>query len=71
VTIETATYPGRKAVRVIPLPAEDTAWAAGKTGSGGGIVVLPGTTFHNGTIELEVAGKPHADDQLRRNHSAQ
>jgi hypothetical protein len=77
-----------------------------KNGEGGGIVVLPGTTFHNGTINLELAGKPRpgavadargfvgvafrvasdpskyecfyirptngrADDQLRRNHSAQ
>jgi hypothetical protein len=31
-----------------------------KTASSGGIVVLPGATIHNGTIELEVAGKPGA-----------
>ena len=58
VTVETVTYQGRKAVRVMPLPAEDAAWMAGKTGSGGGIVMLPDTTFHNGTIEMDVAGKP-------------
>jgi hypothetical protein len=101
VTLAPATYQGRKSVRVTP----DLA-AAGKTASGGGFAVLSGTTFHNGTIELEVAGKPgagapgdargfvgvafrvsddaskyecfylrptngRADDQLRRNHSAQ
>jgi hypothetical protein len=27
-------------------------------GTGGGIVVVPNVLFHNGTIELEVAGKP-------------
>ena len=95
------TYQGRKAVRVIPDPASGV-----NTASGGGIVVVSGATFHNGIIELEVAGKPgagapgdvrgfvgvafrvsndaskyecfylrptngRADDQLRRNHSAQ
>jgi len=107
VMIETVTYQGRKAVRVMPLAAEDAAWvAAGMTGEGGGIAVLPGTTFRNGTIEVDLAGKPRAgapaaargfvgvafrvtadalryecfyirptngraDDQVRRNHSAQ
>ncbi len=101
VTVEAATYQGRKAVRVVPDPA-----SAVKTASGGGIVVLPVAAFHNGIIEVEVAGKPgagapgdargfvgvafrvfndaskyecfylrptngRADDQLRRNHSAQ
>lgn len=60
VTVETATYQGRKGVRVTPLPAEDAAWEERKIGSGGGIVMLPDTTFHNGTIEIEVAGKPRA-----------
>jgi hypothetical protein len=101
VTVGPPTYQGRKALRVVPDPA-----SAVKTASGGGIVVLPGVAFHNGIIELEVAGKPgagapgdargfvgvafrvandalkyecfylrptngRADDQLRRNHSAQ
>ena len=96
--IEAATYQGRKAIRVTP----DAATA----GPGSGIVVIPGTAFHNGAIELEVSGKPaagapgeargfvgiafrvsadgskyegfyirptngRAEDQLRRNHSAQ
>ena len=55
VRVEPTTYQGRKAVRTMPDPA-----AVVKTASGGGIVVLPGATFHNGTIELEVAGKPGA-----------
>jgi len=55
VTVEPAKYQGRKAVRVMPLPS-----SAAKSASGGGITVVAGTTFHNGTIELEVAGKPGA-----------
>lgn len=101
VTLEVATYQGRKSVRVMP-----DATSPVKTASGGGIVVVPGATFHNGIIDLDVAGKPgagapgdargfvgvafrvshdaskyecfylrptngRADDQLRRNHSAQ
>ena len=95
-----ATYQGRKGVRVMPDAASVV-----KTASGGGIVVLPGATFHNGIIDLEVPASPElerpalprvcgcgfrvssdaskyecfylgptngrADDQLRRNHSAQ
>ncbi|MFY9727483.1 MAG: family 16 glycoside hydrolase [Bryobacteraceae bacterium] len=107
VTVETVTYLSRKAARVMPLPEEDAAWVAARmTGEGGGIVVLPDTTFHDGTIEVDLAGKPRAgapaeargfvgvafrvtgdaskyecfyirptngraDDQVRRNHSAQ
>ncbi len=106
VTVEAASYQGRKAVRVMPAAAPDAETVAPKNREGGGIVVLPGTTFHNGTIEVDLAGKPRegapadargfagvafrvaadparyeafyirptngrADDQLRRNHSAQ
>ena len=60
VTVEAVTYHGRKAVRVLPAAAADAELVAPKNGEGGGIVVLPGTWFHNGTIELEVAGKPRA-----------
>jgi hypothetical protein len=55
VIIGTATYRGRKATRVTPLPS-----AAAQSASGGGIVALAGAMFHNGTIELEVAGQPGA-----------
>jgi hypothetical protein len=48
VAVEPATYMGRKCVRIMP--------AAG----GGGIAVVNGTEFHDGTIELDVAGKPGA-----------
>ncbi len=58
VAAEPTTYQGRKAIRVIPLPESEAAAAAGKTASGGGIVVLPGTLFHNGTIEVDVSGNP-------------
>jgi hypothetical protein len=106
VKVEAVTYHDRKAARVTPAAAPDAELTVQKNGEGGGIVVLPGTTFHNGTINLELAGKPRpgavadargfvgvafrvasdpskyecfyirptngrADDQLRRNHSAQ
>jgi hypothetical protein len=56
VTVETVTYQGRKAIRVMAVPAAD---APGKTASDG-IVMLPDNTFHDGTIEIEVTGKPAA-----------
>jgi hypothetical protein len=106
VTVEAATYQGRKAVCVMPAAAADAEMIAPKNREGGGIVVLPGTAFRNGTIEVYLAGKPRrgapvdargfvgvafrvaadsskyeafyirptngrAEDQLRRNHSAQ
>jgi hypothetical protein len=60
VTVEALTYQGRKAVRVMPAPAPGAELVAPKNASGGGIVVLKGTSFHNGTIEVDVAGKPRA-----------
>lgn len=104
--IEAVTYRGRKAVRVVPAVPADAELATAKNDEGGGIVVVQGTAFHNGTIEVDVAGMPRAgavpdargfvglafrvsadpskyecfyirptngraDDQLRRNHSAQ
>lgn len=60
VTVEAVTYEGRKAVRVMPAAAAAEEMAAAKNGEGGGIVVLQGTSFHNGTIELDLAGKPRA-----------
>jgi hypothetical protein len=106
VTVEAVTYLGHKAVRVLPAQAADVELVAPKNGEGGGIVVLSGTTFHDGTITVEVTGRPRAgatadargfvgvafrvaadpanyecfyirptngraNDQLRRNHSAQ
>jgi hypothetical protein len=94
VTMEPATYKGRKSLHAVA--ASDA----------GGVVVVSGTSFHDGVIELELSGKPgagaatdargfvglafrssadgskyecvyirptngRADDQLRRNHSAQ
>src|ERR1700756_1104805 len=60
VTVEAVTYHGRKAVRVMPAAPADAELVAPKNGEGGGIVVLPGTSFHNGTIEVDLAGKPRA-----------
>ncbi len=106
VTVECASYRGRKAVRVTSLPGADAAYNMQQSGTGGGIVLLPRSSFHNGTIDVDVAAMPQvhapalargfagiafrvppdatrydyvyirptngrADDQERRNHSAQ
>ncbi len=53
VAIEPATYMGRKCVRVIPA-------GGGPQSGGGGLAIMTGTEFHDGTIELDVSGKPGA-----------
>jgi hypothetical protein len=60
VTVEAVTYQGRKAVRVLPAAPADAELAAAKNVEGGGIVVLQGTSFHNGTIEVDLTGRPRA-----------
>ena len=60
VTVEAVTYHGRKAVRVLPAAAADAESVAAKNGGGGGTVGLPETVFHNGAIEVDVAGMPRA-----------
>ena len=60
VAIDAVNYHGRKAVRVMPSLAADAELAGAKNGEGGGIVLLAGTSFHNGTIEVDLAGKPRA-----------
>ena len=42
------------------LPSADAAYNAQKPGTGGGIVLLTGSSFHNGTIDVDVAGIPQA-----------
>ena len=46
--VEPTEYRGRKALHVVESPGEQS----------GGIVVVDGTTFRNGTIEVDVAGIP-------------
>ena len=58
VTVESVTYQGYKAVRVLPSAAVDAELVSPKNGEGGGIVVISGSKFHDGTIEVDVAGKP-------------
>jgi hypothetical protein len=58
VIVKAVTYKGRKAVCVMPAAAADAELKAPKSPEGGGIVVLPGTAFHNGSIEVDVAGNP-------------
>jgi hypothetical protein len=60
VEVRAVVYQGRKAVQVMPSADADSAWAAHPSGTGGGIVILPKIMFHNGSIELQVAGKPRA-----------
>jgi len=54
-------YKGQNAVRVRSLPSADAAYDAKKSGTGGGIVILAGSTFHDGTIEVDAAGMPQAN----------
>jgi hypothetical protein len=96
VKAERVTYRGRQAVRVVEP----------EVNAGGGIAIVPGVEFRDGTIDVQLAGQPiagaaegsrgfvgiafrvqrdpgthecfylrptngRADDQLRRNHSAQ
>jgi hypothetical protein len=44
----------------MPAADADAELVAAKNGEGGGIVVLPGISFRNGTIEMDIAGKPRA-----------
>jgi len=61
VSVDRVEYQGRRALRVRSLPNSDAVYDPQKSGTGGGIVFLEGSSFHNGTIEVDVAGKPQAD----------
>lgn len=67
VTVDCVWYRGRKAVRVRSLAGEDAVYDARKSGTGGGMVLLADSSFHNGTIDVDVAGIPqaHAPAQAR------
>lgn len=58
VTVERVTYRGRHAVRVVTQLSADAVYDAQKSGTGGGIVLIEGSSFHDGTIEVDVAGQP-------------
>ena len=58
VEIKPMAYQGRKAIQVMPTAEADAGAVPGS--GGGGIVILPKLAFHNGTIELDVVGKPRA-----------
>jgi len=49
VEISSVQYKGRPAVRVVEAPGSENAQT---------VAVVPGTSFHDGTIELDVAGSP-------------
>jgi hypothetical protein len=61
VSVDGVSYRGRNAVRVRTLPSADANYDPQKPGTGGGVVVLEGSTFHDGTIEVDVAGMPRAN----------
>jgi hypothetical protein len=61
VTVNPSHYKGRTAIRVRSLASADAEYDTQKTGTGGGFVVVEGTSFHNGTIEVDVAGMPQAN----------
>jgi hypothetical protein len=52
VAVASTTYQGKAAVRVDALP---------DAGNGSSYAIVKGRKFHNGTIEVEVAGKPAAN----------
>lgn len=61
VTVDRMSYQGRRAIRVRSLASADAAYDVQKSGAGGGVVVFEGSSFHNGIIEVDVAGKPQAN----------
>ncbi|MGA8740130.1 MAG: hypothetical protein WB561_02970 [Terracidiphilus sp.] len=61
VSVDGVSYRGRNAVRVRTLPSTDAIYDPQKYGTGGGVVILEGSSFHDGTIEVDVAGMPQAN----------
>jgi hypothetical protein len=61
VKIQEATYKGREALRVTSSAESDAAWKSNPSGTGGGIVLIPKALFHDGTIDVDVAGMPQAN----------
>jgi hypothetical protein len=61
VNIQDVTYKGRKALGVTSLTESDAAWKSNPSGTGGGIVLIPKALFHDGTIDVDVAGMPQAN----------
>ena len=49
VSVSNAMYQGKSAVRLDPLPT---------AANGESYAILKGSRFHNGTIEVDLAGKP-------------
>ena len=63
VSIANTAYQGRTSVRVDALPTAV---------NGESYAILKGSHFHNGAIEVDLRPtNGRADDQVRRNHSAQ
>ena len=61
VTVDCLKYRGRRAVRVRSLQSADAVYDERKSGTGGGVVLVDGSSFHDGTIDVDVAGAPQAN----------
>lgn len=61
VAMDRVSYRGQNAVRVRSLASADAAYDQKSGTGGGGVVLLEGSSFHNGTIEVNVAGMPQAN----------
>ena len=61
VIVDCLSYRGKSSVRVRSLPSADTVYDPQKSGTGGGVVLLQGSSFHDGTIDVDVAGMPQAN----------
>ena len=61
VTVERVRCRGRKALRVRSLPSADAVYSAQKSGTGGGIVLIEGSSFREGAIEVDAVGQPQAN----------
>ncbi len=58
VTVEAVTYQGRRAVRILPSLSASAEQVNPKNDEGGGIAGVTRASFHDGSIEVAVAGKP-------------
>lgn len=53
VTVDRISYRGRNAVRLSSLPSADATYDSQKSGTGGGLVLVEGSTFHDFVREID------------------
>src|SRR5258706_16443622 len=59
---EITTYRGRRAMRLLALPEQATPDHPANNASM--LAIVTGSDFHNGTVEVDVAGVPAAGDPV-------